>query len=85
MLIMKDLILHGNAEFRQLKPTIPGMTDGNLASHLRILEQSKYIQIQKEIVDRKIRTSYEVTELGREAFAQLKKALTIFLEDGDTC
>jgi len=75
MLIMQTLIFHGNAEFRQLKYAIPEMTDGNLASHLRLLERSGYIHCHKEIVDRKLRTSYEITKNGRKSFEQLKQSL----------
>jgi DNA-binding HxlR family transcriptional regulator len=75
MLIMQALILHGNVEFRQLKYAIPEMTDGNLASHLRVLERSGYVHCHKEIVDRKLRTSYEITENGRKSFERLKQSL----------
>jgi DNA-binding HxlR family transcriptional regulator len=82
MLIMQDLIFHGNVEFRQLKPNLPGMTDGNLAGHLRILEKSGFIQTQKEIINKKIRTSYEITKIGRNAFEKLKESLLVFLMEG---
>jgi DNA-binding HxlR family transcriptional regulator len=75
MLIMKTLFLHGNAEFRQLRYAIPEMTDGNLASHLRVLESSGYVNCHKEIVERKLRTSYEITEKGKRSFVLLKKSL----------
>lgn len=75
MLIMKVLILHGNVEFRQLKHNIPQITDGNLASHLRVLEKSGYVRCHKEVVDRKIRTCYEITGKGRKDFEQLTDSL----------
>lgn len=81
MLIMQTLILHGNAEFRQLRYTIPEITDGNLASHLRILERSGYVHCHKEIVERKLRTSYEITENGRESFERLKQSLKRMIDN----
>ena len=52
MLIMQDLSAHGNVDFRDLKANMPGVTDGNLAGHLRLLEKAKLIQMRKGIVGR---------------------------------
>lgn len=91
MLIMKTLTLHGNVEFRQLKHNIPQITDaraqitdGNLAGHLRVLEKSGYIHCHKEVVNRKLRTSYEITTKGRKAFEQLKTLLNNFTKEDDS-
>jgi len=75
LLIMKTLVLHGNVEFRQLRHNIPEITDGNLASHLGVLEKTGYVCCHKEIVNRKLRTSYEITEKGRKDFEQLMNSL----------
>jgi len=75
MIIMQTLSFHGSAEYRELRNSIPEMTDGNLASHLRVLEGCGYIRCHKEIVGRKLRTSYELTEEGRKSFAEMKISL----------
>lgn len=75
MIIMKALMLHGNVEFRQLKHNLPRITDGNLASHLGVLEKSGYVLCHKEVVKRKLRTSYEITKKGRNDFRQLSDSL----------
>lgn len=80
LLIMKTLVLHGSVEFRQLRYNIPEITDGNLASHLGVLEKLGYIRCHKEIVNRKLRTSYEITGKGRKDFEQLMKALQKMIE-----
>jgi len=82
MLIMNTLKLHGNVEFRQLKHNIPQITDGNLATHLRVLEKSGYVRCHKEVVNRKLRTSYEITTKGRKTFGQLITALKRMIEHG---
>ena len=83
MLIMNTLKLHGNVEFRQLKHNIPKVTDGNLATHLGVLEKSGYIHCHKEVVNRKVRTSYEITAKGRKAFEHLIIALKRMIEHGE--
>jgi DNA-binding HxlR family transcriptional regulator len=75
IVIMKALKLHGNVEFRQLKPNLPRITDGNLASHLGVLEKSGYVRCHKEVENRKLRTSYEITEKGRKDFEKLTNSL----------
>jgi len=82
LLIMQTLMFSGNVEFRQLKHSIPGITDGNLASHLRVLEELGYVGYHKEIVNRMPRTSYEITEEGRGAFREIFNSLRKMIEIG---
>lgn len=44
------------------------VTDGNLASHLRHLENQMYITVEKSFVGRKPLTSYMATDEGKKAF-----------------
>lgn len=53
------------ADFNYLKKKL-NLTDGNLASHLRKLENEKYIEMSKDFVGRKPRTTYKITKLGKE-------------------
>lgn len=41
------------------------LTRGNLSTHLQKLEDGKLISVNKEFVDRKPRTTYACTKLGR--------------------
>ncbi len=52
-----------------------GLTKGNLSSHLRKLEEAKYIEVTKEFVDRKPRSSYQATSLGRKAIKTYLKQI----------
>ena len=51
------------------------VTDGNLASHSNALEKSNYIEVKKEFVGKKPKTSYRVTQTGRTAFTEHLDAL----------
>lgn len=44
------------------------LTDGNLSTHLRRLEDFGYIGVRKEFVDRKPRSNYFTTSQGYKAF-----------------
>lgn len=52
-----------------------GLSDGNLASHLKTLEGNDFIKIKKEFIGRKPQTSYAVTDSGKKAFADHLDAL----------
>lgn len=44
-----------------------GLSRGNLSTHLRRLEESGYLDVKKQFVDRIPRTLYSLTEAGRGA------------------
>ncbi len=65
--IMSALMVNEAVNFNELKELIE-VTDGNLASHLRTLEENDYLKVQKGFIGRKTQTSYSVTKAGEKAF-----------------
>lgn len=65
--IMSALMVNQEVNFNELKELIE-VTDGNLASHLKTLEENQYIRVQKGFVGRKTNTTYSVTKAGEKAF-----------------
>jgi DNA-binding MarR family transcriptional regulator len=65
--IMSALMVNDEVNFNELKELIQ-VTDGNLASHLKTLEENQYIKVQKGFVGRKTNTTYSVTKAGEKAF-----------------
>ncbi|QBN18109.1 winged helix-turn-helix domain-containing protein [Flavobacterium nackdongense] len=65
--IMSILMVNDWVDFTEMK-TLLNITDGNLASHSAALEKAAYIEIKKEFVGKKPKTSYRVTNLGRASF-----------------
>jgi len=72
--IMSVLMVNDWIDFNEMKNLLD-VTDGNLASHSSSLEKSGYIEIKKEFVGKKTKTSYRVTNSGREAFKEHLNAL----------
>lgn len=72
--IMSVLIVNDWVDFNTLKELLE-TTDGNLASHLKALEDKELIKMKKQFVGRKPKTSYMVTEQGRALFKQHLDAL----------
>lgn len=77
---MSVLAANGNSDFNALKELLQ-VTDGNLASHLRALENEKYIEVQKTFIGKKPNTQYFITKTGRKAFADHIKALAKLIID----
>jgi DNA-binding MarR family transcriptional regulator len=67
--IMSILMASQQVEFNYLKERLK-LTDGNLSSHLSLLEKEKYIKIKKKFVKKKPKTICHLTDLGRAAFEE---------------
>ena len=65
--IMSALMVNEEVNFNDLKSLID-VTDGNLASHLKTLEENTYIKVQKGFIGRKTNTVYSITKAGEKAF-----------------
>lgn len=76
---MSVLSVNSRASFNHLKEVLE-VTDGNLASHLKSLENAGYIKVIKSFKNRKPNTNYEITTSGAEAFDSHLKALEEILK-----
>lgn len=77
--IMSVLMVNESMNFNGLKDLL-ALTDGNLATHLRALEEAGYVLVQKQFVGRKPNTTYQATEAGKTAFAEHLNALEEFIK-----
>lgn len=50
-----------------------GLTYGNLSSHMTKLEEAGYIEVEKEIKDKRPHTMLSLTEKGRSAFEDYRQ------------
>jgi DNA-binding HxlR family transcriptional regulator len=65
--IMSALMVNKDVNFNELKELLD-ITDGNLASHLKTLEESEFVKVQKGFIGRKSNTTYAITKAGEKAF-----------------
>jgi len=65
--IMSALLVNERVNFKFLKEVLD-VTDGNLASHLKTLEENKFVKVEKGFIGRKTNTTYKVTRAGEKAF-----------------
>jgi DNA-binding MarR family transcriptional regulator len=71
---MSALMVNESISYNELKELLD-VTDGNLASHLKGLEDTGYLKVQKGFIGRKTNTTYSATKAGEKAFRQHLDAL----------
>lgn len=72
--IMSALAVNEELDFSSLKEYLD-VTDGNLATHLKKLENEDFINVEKSFIDNKPNTKYSMTDEGKEAFDNHLKVL----------
>jgi DNA-binding MarR family transcriptional regulator len=72
--IMSILMVNDSYDFNSLKEALE-VTDGNLASHLKTLENKGLIKVSKQFIERKPNTCYSITLKGAKLFRQHLDAL----------
>jgi len=71
---MSVLMVNESFDFNSLKEYLD-VTDGNLASHIKALEERGLIETKKQFIGRKPNTSYSITQEGIHLFKQHLNAL----------
>ncbi len=71
---MSVLMVNEWMEFTTMKELLQ-VTDGNLASHIKALEQEEFIVVTKQFIGKKPNTRYAATTTGKLAFEQHLNAL----------
>lgn len=71
---MSALVVNAEMNYNDLKELLLA-TDGNLASHLKGLEDNNFIKVKKGFIGRRTNTTYTITKAGEKAFKQHLDAL----------
>lgn len=67
--LMSMLAATAELSFTEMRDAL-GMTDGNLTSHIRALQQEGYVSVAKSYQNRRPLTTCSLTAAGRKAFAE---------------
>jgi DNA-binding MarR family transcriptional regulator len=67
--IMSALAATQELTFTEMRDML-GMTDGNLTTHIRTLQQEGFVSVAKSYQNNRPLTSCSLTPAGRKAFAQ---------------
>jgi len=77
--ILKILSLGYDADFIFLKKELE-ISDGNLASHLKALENAGYLSCKKQFIARKPHSTYSITPQGQQSFSEYLSLMRLILE-----
>jgi len=78
--IVSLLIKNGELPFVYLKKEL-NLTDGNLSSHLKKLDEAGYIEMIKFFENKRPKTVIKITKEGKKAFKRYLKELEEFIKD----
>lgn len=83
LMIMSFLAAARSADFTELKKTLE-VSDGNLSTHLKKLEDVGYVAQTKSFKDKKPQTLIAITEKGDGAFKDYVESLASTIGIGDS-
>lgn len=72
--IMSVLMVNETYAFNSFRETLD-VTDGNLASHLKALEENGLVTVSKQFLGKKPNTTYSASAKGKELFREHLRAL----------
>jgi len=78
--VMSVLVVNEEMNFKDLKQLLE-VTDGNLATHLAVLEENGFIKVHKGFIGRKTNTTYQITKNGERSFRNHLEALESMIRD----
>lgn len=78
--IMSMLAASPELSFTELRDTL-SMTDGNLTTHIRALQEAGYVAMAKSFQNRRPLTTCSLTVAGRKAFANYVNLLEQIVQD----
>jgi DNA-binding MarR family transcriptional regulator len=81
--IMSALAASPELSFTELRDTL-AMTDGNLTTHIRTLQEGGYVSVAKTYRDNRPLTTCSLTATGRKAFANYIDLLEQIVEQTKT-
>ena len=79
--IMSILMVNEEVDFKRLKELL-GLTDGNLASHLKTLEKAEYVSIEKRFVGRKAQYAVQSDESRKNRLSKTPGSPRIINQTG---
>jgi DNA-binding MarR family transcriptional regulator len=80
--IFAYLYRHGESTFTDLTDDLD-LTEGNLSSHLQRMEDAGAVEIRKEFVEKRPRTTAVLTDDGEELFEDHVRQLQGLIDDID--
>ena len=72
--IIALLLNSGECDYSTIKSSFD-LSDGHMSTHMKVLTSEGYVDTEKTFVDKKPKTTYRITKLGKRRFAEYIQAL----------
>jgi predicted ArsR family transcriptional regulator len=72
--IMAFLVNTGATDFTTLKKNLD-LSDGHMSTHMKLLVESEYVEVEKAFIDNKPKTTYKISKLGKKKFSEYVNSL----------
>jgi DNA-binding HxlR family transcriptional regulator len=72
--IVAMLAARGSCDYNTIKKELD-LSDGHMTTHMRELLEHVYVTVEKNFVDNKPRTTYQLSPLGKQALSEYIMAL----------
>lgn len=72
--IIAYLVSGGACDFTTLKKALD-LTDGHMSTHMKLLVENGYVDMEKTFVDNKPKTTYKISKDGKKKFAEYINSL----------
>ena len=82
LVLVSSLYVVDEADFVYLANRT-GFTSGNISSHMTKLETAGYVAVAKEFIGKRPRTTYRLTEAGRDAFERYRESVEGLLHSAE--
>ena len=77
--IIAFLLNVGSCDYTTLKKTLD-LSDGHMSTHMKLLVENEYVEMEKSFVDNKPKTTYKISKLGKKRFSEYVSSLKKILE-----
>ena len=72
--IIAYLLNMGSCDYTTLKKALE-LSDGHMSTHMKLLVENEYVEMEKSFVDNKPKTVYRISKLGKKRFTEYVNAL----------
>lgn len=76
--IMAYLVSAGPCDFTTLKKALD-LSDGHMSTHMKLLVESEYVEMEKTFVNNKPKTTYKISKIGKKKFADYINTLKLLI------
>jgi len=79
--IMALLLSRKECDYSTIKNSL-NLSDGHMSTHMKVLVGENYVELEKEFVGNKPRTTYRLSKNGKKRFADYVASLRKLIELG---